>query len=208
VYQKTLPSVVFINSKGGSGSGFLIDRERRLVVTAYHVVANQTRVLVAFPVIKPDGTAVTKREHYLNQGGIFIEGRVNRRLKQKDLAVIQLDHLPSNAKAIIVANTQLKPGEKVYTVGNPGASSGLWVYSEGAVRAVTDDYQIELPDQVITADVIETQNPTNPGDSGGPVVNGRAELVGVTCGGRTDATLVSFCISASEVKSLLASFAP
>jgi hypothetical protein len=54
------------------------------------------------------------------------------------------------------------------------------------------------------AKVIETDSPTNPGDSGGPLLNDKGELVGVTQGGATNAQLVSTFVDVSEVKQLLA----
>jgi hypothetical protein len=53
------------------------------------------------------------------------------------------------------------------------------------------------------AKVIETDSATNPGDSGGPLLNDKGELVGVTHGGAINAQLVSTFIDVSEVKTLL-----
>ena len=53
------------------------------------------------------------------------------------------------------------------------------------------------------AKVVETDSATNPGDSGGPLLNAKGELVGVTQGGAINAQLVSTFIDVSEVKSLL-----
>ena len=52
--------------------------------------------------------------------------------------------------------------------------------------------------------MVETDSPTNPGDSGGPLLNAKGELVGVTQGGALNAQLVSTFIDVSEVKQLLA----
>ncbi len=57
--------------------------------------------------------------------------------------------------------------------------------------------------QKVDAQVIETQAPLNPGDSGGPVVNDRGEVVGVNAAGKANAQLVSLCIDVAEVKALL-----
>ena len=48
--------------------------------------------------------------------------------------------------------------------------------------------------------VVETTSPLNPGDSGGPVVNDRGELVAVTEGGSSAAmNTISILIDVSEV---------
>jgi len=47
------------------------------------------------------------------------------------------------------------------------------------------------------------QSPINPGDSGGAVVNDAGEVVGVVSGKRTEASLMSWCIAAEEVRAYL-----
>src|SRR4029078_12751795 len=103
-----------------------------------------------------------------------------------------------------------KTGQRVHSVGNPGASGALWVYAPGVVRTfyhkkwLSKSEEGEAPSEH-EADVIETQSPTNHGDSGGPLVNDRGELVGVTQGGKRDELgSVRQCIDVSEVKKVTA----
>jgi len=59
---------------------------------------------------------------------------------------------------------------------------------------------------VVDARVIETSSGTNKGDSGGPLLNDKAELVGVTQGmlsGGDDTRPISLFIDVSEVKTVL-----
>jgi len=82
------------------------------------------------------------------------------------------------------------PGEVVYTIGNPGASDVLWVHSSGSVRQVAHlDYK--MGSQEVNAWVVETQTPINSGDSGGPVVNGKIELVAINSSHQTNARLMA-----------------
>jgi S1-C subfamily serine protease len=55
----------------------------------------------------------------------------------------------------------------------------------------------------VEALVVETQVPTNPGDSGGPVVNERGELVAITQSNDTKQRLVSYHIDAGELRAFL-----
>ncbi len=57
--------------------------------------------------------------------------------------------------------------------------------------------------QRVNAYVIETQAPTNPGDSGGPVIDERGQLAGVVCGYSPGHRLVSLNIDVREVRSFL-----
>src|SRR5262245_47254749 len=67
VYQRTLPGVAWVLAADrGKGTGFLVDRERRQLVTAYHVVGDQPTAWVVFP-DADKGTVVSPRQHYLEQ---------------------------------------------------------------------------------------------------------------------------------------------
>ena len=95
----------------------------------------------------------------------------------------------------------------MHSIGNPGRSGALWVYTPGKVRQVySKKWKAKLDQRNIhtfQAKVIETDSPTNPGDSGGPLVNDQGELVGVTQGGAIDAESLSIFVDLSEVKRLI-----
>src|ERR1043166_5804700 len=69
LYKKVLKSCVFIVTpvKGGyaMGSGSLIDVEKKLVVTNYHVVEEEKVVFVQFPVYLKDGTVMVDKDKYI-----------------------------------------------------------------------------------------------------------------------------------------------
>jgi hypothetical protein len=216
VYQSVLKSIVWIHSprdggKVATGTGTLIDKPRRLVLTNYHVVGNNDRVTVLFPTYR-DKKLVAERDFYRErlkrEGGI--RGKVMVRDKLRDLAIIQLDEVPDSAVAMALAPESVMPGNSVHSVGNPGDSGALWVYTPGKVRQVYHrKWKSRLGNDEMTfeADVVETDSATNPGDSGGPLVNDKSQLVGVTQGGSTTARLLSTFIDVSEVKVLLQSAA-
>src|SRR5439155_4470270 len=143
----------------------------------------------------------------VNERGIV--GKVIDKRADCDLALIELAPLPEGALALPLARDNVSPGDRVHSVGNPGASDALWIYTSGTVRQV---YKKKYrsgggdgkPTVEIEARVVETQSPTNRGDSGGPLVNDRAELVAVTQGGHFsgDARLVSYFIEVGEVQRL------
>jgi S1-C subfamily serine protease len=212
VYRQTVPSVVWVHSqrsKGlATGSGTLIDRDRRLVLTNYHVVEENPRATVFFPYFR-NGQPVAEKQFYLDRKNrLGRAGRVVAVDKQADLALIQLGSVPDDAKGVPLAPASPDPGDPVQSIGNTGKSGALWGFVRGTVRQVyqkTWKAQLE-PGKVLTfrARVIETDSPTNPGDSGGPLLNDKAQLVGVTQGGALNAQLVSTFVDVSEVKKLLA----
>jgi tetratricopeptide (TPR) repeat protein len=121
----------------------------------------------------------------------------------RDLVLIKLDSLPNDVTALKTARNAAEPSDRVHSVGNPGASDAFWVYTSGTVRQVYRNKFQYQDGQKVEAQVIETQSPLNPGDSGGPVVNDRGEVVGVNAAGKANAQLVSLCIDVTEVNALL-----
>lgn len=211
LYEQAVPSVVWVLSdrSGGlaTGSGALIDADKRLVLTNYHVVGTSPKARVFFPAFR-ENQPIPEREYYQDRANrLAIAGRVVALDKKADLALIELEKLPAGVKAIPLASRSPTPGATVHSIGNPGKSGALWGYVKGTVRQVyqkrwrarLDRFQIAN----FEARIIETDSATNPGDSGGPLLNDEGELVGVTQGGAIDAQLVSTFIDISEVKRLL-----
>jgi S1-C subfamily serine protease len=189
-----------------TGTGSLIDRKHRLVITNVHVVGDDPEwVKLHFPQYA-GGELVAKRDAYQNQPGIA--GKVVAKEERADLALVQLERIPDNVRVLPVARIKAKPGQQVHSLGNPGASTALWIYSPGRVRQVFQDrWSIRDPAQRKThlydAMKLETDSPINPGDSGGPLVNDRAVMVGVAHAGDFKANNFSFFIDASEVRALV-----
>jgi S1-C subfamily serine protease len=190
-----------------TGSGVLIDSTHRLVVTNFHVVGNENKVFVLFPIMRK-GRPVAESSEYWNQlkNDQAIRGEVIARDTRRDLAIVRLASLPPGTVPLRLAREGASPGQRVHSVGNPGRSGALWLYTSGTVRQVYHKHwQIKEREKIysLDAEVVETQSPTNPGDSGGPLVNDRGELVGITQGHAVDAQLLSLFIDVSEVREVL-----
>jgi HEAT repeat protein/S1-C subfamily serine protease len=206
VYQYVLKSVCWIITKldrgGAMGSGELIDRENRLVLTNYHVVHGMRDFVVFFPLYDNNGKLIPERDVYLRRATAMdqIKGKVVAHDTKRDMALIQLDRLPDNVDSIPLTKNEPKEGDNLHSVGNPGASDALWIYTPGNVRKVyTRKWTAGGGDLVLhlEAKIIEANSATNHGDSGGPCVNDRGELVGITQGGAgsgNDTQLMSFFI--------------
>ena len=212
-YKIVLRSTAWVHSdRGGgklaTGSGSLVDRGRRLVLTNYHVVGDVKRATVYLPDYGRDRKAISVRKHYTSRSGqLGISGEVIEVDKEGDLALIRIDRVPDGIPALKLAASSPDPGQTVHSIGNPGRSGALWVYTPGKVRQVySKKWRAKLDERTIhtfQARVIETDSPTNPGDSGGPLVNDQGELVGVTQGGAIDAESLSIFVDLSEVKRLI-----
>lgn len=208
VYQTALKSTVWVLAKTGgetsSGTGVLVDSEKKLVITNFHVVGEARAAVIFFPDFKNE-KADNTRKHYLdNVKTLGIRGRVLSVDRKRDLALVELDRLPEGATAVPMASESAGPGENVESIGNPGTSDALWVYTSGTVRSV---YQKTFRTGAGEHDfkVVETQAPINSGDSGGPVLNNKGELVAIAQAIAPNARLVSYSVDIAEVKTFLAS---
>jgi S1-C subfamily serine protease len=199
--------VVRKDESGGvaRGSGSLINREQRLVLTNYHMVHGSDEVYVSFPV--NEGGKPLSSKAYLQRflDNKFIRAKVVKFRKGQDLALVQLEDLPAGIPAVKLASRSATEGEAVHSIGNPGTSDASFVYAPGVVRTVSHKTWKAGGDNLILsldADILETNSPTNHGDSGGPLVNDFMQLVGITQGGSPKERGMSFFIDQSEIRRL------
>lgn len=207
VYEHTLRSTVWVLGRlpdglSVMGTGCIIDGQCTRVLTNDHVVDEASDLVVFVPEFDREGNVIVERDHYL-RNATPTPARPIRSHRDRDLAIIRLERRIAAGVPISFSGTSARPGQNVHTVGNPGTSGGLWVYTSGTVRQVYHG-QFETDDgRTIDAKVVETQSPTNQGDSGGPVVNDFGELVALTQSHSQDARLVSICIDISEIRSFV-----
>jgi S1-C subfamily serine protease len=222
IHQHVLKSMVWIVSlidartqRAGTGSGTLVDATNRWILTSYHVVANTQELLIFFPMYK-DGKPVDDKESYLktfkHEDIDVIRGRVVAQDTKRDLALIQVPRLPQGVRALAVGTNRVVPGESIHSVGTPGVSAGMWLYTPGKVRATHSQKWLAggpggTRPLEFESQVVETDSAVNPGDSGGPLVNDAGELVGVTHGSHPTAKLLSLFIDLTEVTRFVDNYA-
>jgi serine protease Do len=128
-----------------------------VILTNYHVVADTTSINVTY---------VNEKEYSATILGSN---------QDADLAVLSTDAPENVYKPLeIISSSTLRVGDSVIVVGTPYGLEGSM--SEGIVSALNrtltaDDYSI--------GNVIQTTAPLNPGNSGGPLLNYRGQVVGI-----------------------------
>lgn len=215
VYQYVLKSTALILNVAprgiSNGTGSVVDVNARLILTNYHVVANAKQLFVIFPIYEGE-KLVAEKARYLDTlkkakgPEDLLQGEIIASDPQRDLALIQVPKLPPGIETLPLAKADVNIGQTVHSIGNPGVSDALWVYTQGAVRAVyRKKWKTAGLDLLLDCDseVVETQSPTNPGDSGGPLVNDRGELVGVTEGYSAAGRQISIFISLNEARDFI-----
>jgi S1-C subfamily serine protease len=184
-----------------AGTGVLVDRSRKLVLTLANVVGSETLVKVVFP-SQRDGKVVGQRDGYLRDLSLQVPARVVHKEPRNGLAVLELDFVPEGLEEVNWAMESPQPGEPVFALGQPVWSTELWVFQTGHVRQI---YQRRLAQKnpILEAQVIEVQVPYNQGDNGAPLVNERGELVGIVEGTPPKTQLLTFAIAAREAREVV-----
>ncbi len=195
LYRQNIPGTVLIVVNGGNGSGWVIDRERRLVVTNYHVIEKDDEPFVYFAEAR-NGRVIAERSHYARKKE-YVVGAVVFKDKARDLAIVRLPRLPEGVAALRLAPEAAAPGQRVHAIGNPGASPALWVYSTGTVRQVFTTP--EDAKERAGVRIVMTQLPLNAGDSGGPMFDDEGRVIGVSAAVADRAHLMSLAIDVREI---------
>jgi len=200
VYKKALPSVVNITSTAvafdffygpvpqqGQGSGFILDKQGH-ILTNNHVIDNAQRVEV---------TLSDKHKYKATVVGVD---------KGHDLALLQINNAPNLQPATLAESQNLTVGQRVYAIGNPFGLSGTM--TRGIISAIRS---IRGPNNNPIEDAIQTDAAVNPGNSGGPLLNSRGEVIGITTlianNGADQSSGIGFAIPVNTAKAVIADFA-
>jgi S1-C subfamily serine protease len=93
-----------------------------------------------------------------------------------DLALIKLEHPPKDLVVLSVAGGDANVGENVFVIGMPLGNS--WYLTHGIVSDY-DYIDFEKQERGGDVEVMQIDANINRGNSGGPVMNDRGEIVGV-----------------------------
>ena len=168
IYKQVSPAVVLVSTKEGIGSGSIVD-EKGTVLTNSHVVGNADKVTVYF---KPRSSrALTKGDAYT--------AHIVKVDEISDLALLSIDSPPSSLPVAKLGSMKgVSVGMEVHAIGHPDGET--WTYTKGIISQIRPAYEWSCEDGIKhKAPVIQTQTPLNPGNSGGPLLDGKGEIIGV-----------------------------
>jgi putative serine protease PepD len=193
VYQRDASGVVSIKATtaegGDSGTGIVLNEEG-LILTNNHVISEGTSLTVS----PGKSTSVTRTASVVGTD------------PDSDLALIKIDPSGLGLHPLkLVSSSSVQVGDSVYALGNPyGLTETL---TKGIVSAL--QREISAPDGATIKNVIQTDAPLNPGNSGGPLLNSEGDVIGVnsqiasdaarTEGSQPGSTGVGFAISSNTV---------
>lgn len=159
---------------GGAGSGVIISPDG-FVLTNAHVVSDAPAVLLSLT----DGRS--------------LRAAVRGRDVATDLALLRVDASSSLPFATIGDSDKLRVGQLVVAIGNPlGFQSTV---SAGVVSAL--GRSLRAKDGRLIEGIVQTDVALNPGNSGGPLVDSLARVVGINTAIIANAQNLSFSVPAA-----------
>lgn len=165
------------------GSGIILSADG-YIVTNNHVVENTSKIQVT-----------------LNTGAEY-EAKVIGADAQTDLAVIKIEPKEELTVAKLGDSTKLEVGERVVAIGNPMGVEFFGSVTQGIVSAVNRTISVDNR----TMNLIQTDAAINSGNSGGALINGYGEVIGINSVkvSSTGVEGMGFAIPISEANPIIA----
>ena len=164
-------------SPGGAGSGFIIDREG-FILTNHHVIEHAERITVT-----------------LADGRTF-RGEVVGTDPAIDIALLRIPGGEDLPEAPLGNSDDLRVGEWVCAIGNP----------LGYVHSVTVGVVSFIGRKLFDAsldDYIQTDAAINFGNSGGPLINTRGEVIGINSAVSSRTSSIGFAVPINQAVAIL-----
>jgi S1-C subfamily serine protease len=169
------------------GSGFVIDKAGH-VVTNFHVIDGADEIRVSF----------SNRD--------TVEAEVVGTDPSTDLALLRVDVSSNALTPLTLGNSdKVRVGDEVVAIGNPFGLERTVTF--GIVSAL--QRAIQAPNQFLIDEVIQTDAPINQGNSGGPLLDMRGQVIGVNTQIRTGDIGtgnigIGFAVPANTVRNVVA----
>ncbi len=210
IYRQLLKATVWIRPTAteGRAAGWLVDKQRKIVVTTASGAGSSDLVDVVFPQFEkgefvPEANAYADRIS-LRQKGRLVRGLVMMRDPKRDLAVIELESLSPYAAELAMARKEPSPADKVHVVSHPNGVELLWLYSTGSVRQAANIELVSAPNgDALKSRTLLLQIPHQASSAGGAVVNEQGEVVGMLAAKEAAQQQLGYAIAAKEMQAFL-----
>jgi serine protease Do len=164
-------------TRRGSGTGFIIDADGS-ILTNHHVIDRADRITVKLS----DGRSL--RAHVIGSD------------QDTDIALIKIDGQTALPVAPLGDSAKLRMGEWVCAIGNPLG------YEHSVTVGVVSFLGRKLFDASLD-DYIQTDAAINFGNSGGPLINSRGEVVGINAAISSHASGIGFAVPINGATAIL-----
>lgn len=181
LYNNVRKSIVLVRAGDSEGTGFAF-MTSSLIATAFHVIDGEPSPVVVL------------------SSGKELPAKIVAWDEEWDLALLELPRPVDGEPLQVVADGQVTVGESVATIGNPwgaeqrklpNSTAPVWALSHGIISAPPGD-------------LIQTDAPVNPGNSGGPLLTSTGRVVGVLVVRVEGSDGISFAVGAKHLVALTA----
>jgi S1-C subfamily serine protease len=171
---KVMPAIVLIETTSGRGSGFFVRYDT--LITNVHVVQNDSYVTIK----RHDGSTAN--------------ARVDARAASFDIAVLKVPQSSQSQPVIPMGNSRsLRAGQEIIVIG-----SALGMLQNSVSRGVMSGLR-----SAGGATLVQTDAATNPGNSGGPMLDRNGSVVAITTMGYKGAQGLNFGVAIDHARDLL-----
>ena len=203
-FEKTVTSIVRLISTNQKyyGAGVIISSEG-VILTSGHIANNSKNWWVYFfnseEQIKSNNSTI----EYLEASVVEID-------KKRDLALLRIKSNSLFTPMKLGEVPDLKVGQQVFSIAHP--SKQYFSFLEGRISRLLDDYDwvykaekkfIFKKNESFKANVIQIQMPENEGNSGGPIIDNRGRLIGISTLAIKKGQSLSFAVQIDEIKEFL-----
>jgi S1-C subfamily serine protease len=161
IYKRDAEGVVFIQAQqsagAATGTGFVIDDEGHILTNA-HVVEGSDEISVE---IGDDGESRSAELVGMDPSS--------------DVALLDVEEDNDLTALEMGSSTEVEVGDPVVAIGNPFGLDRT--VTSGIVSAKAR--QIQAPNGFSISDVLQTDAAVNPGNSGGPLLDGSGRVIGI-----------------------------
>jgi S1-C subfamily serine protease len=172
--DRVMPAVVLVETTSGRGSGFYVRHDT--LITNVHVVQNDGYVTLR----RMDGSVVT--------------AKVETKAPALDIAILKVA-TPSSSQAVIPMGSgrALKAGQEIIVIG-----SALGTLQNSVSRGIVSGLRTAGG-----ATLVQTDAATNPGNSGGPMLDRNGAVIAITTMGYRNAEGLNFGVAIEHARDLL-----
>ena len=180
--------IVTVKTKNGgaTGSGIVIT-EDGYIATNYHVVDDAVDISI---------TLYNSKEK--------IPARLMGYSERDDIAVLKAN-VDGLRPATFARSESCRVGERVYSVGAPEGEEFGWTVTQGIISNPLREIKIYDNEYILEKKMylLQTDAAVNPGNSGGPLINARGEVVGIITLKRSDSAGIGFALPSSASLELI-----